>query len=267
LRRVDLLDGHIHLEKGPYTLDWLSNFLKIAVERGITEIYLLEHSHRFKEFKPIYNSLITDESSVGAYQKSWLSKRFNKSLKDYQSFIQAMRKNSFPISVKFGLEICYFPDCEEKIKNIISDFNGDFLTGGIHWIDGWGFDHPEIKEAWLEKDKNKIYKRYYELMERLIVSNLFNHLAHPDSIKCFDYYPDYDLKETYLYIAKLLKKGNMKTEFSSGLYINYGHRELGINRKFLSILKQEKVELITASDAHSPENVGRFLKEAYEIIK
>jgi len=261
-----LIDSHVHLEKGPYTLDWLQEFVKTASERGITELYLLEHSHRFVEFKPIYGSIITDQSHVGTYQRNWFSKRMNQHLDEYKDFIQAMRQKSFPLTIKFGLEICYFPDCENHIQRITSDFAWDFLTGAIHWIEGWGFDHPAIKESWLDKDVNKVYKKYYQLMEKLIQSDLFDHLAHPDSIKCFDYYPDYDLKETYSNIAKLLAKQKMKAELSVGLYINYGHKEFGLNKNFLEILKQENVELITASDAHIPENVSKYIKEAHQIL-
>lgn len=261
-----MIDGHVHLEKGPYTKDWLLKFIEKASEKGITELYLLEHSHRFVEFKPIYNSIIMDETKIGKYQKNWFSKRMVKHLDEYTNFIQSMRQKSFPVIIKFGLEICYFPDCEKIIKSIISGFDWDFLTGAIHWVEGWGFDHPAIKESWLPKEKNRVYRKYYQLMKELIQSNLFDHLAHPDSIKCFDQYPDYDLKETYSNIAKQLKTQKMKAEFSLGLYINYGHEELGLNKEFLAILKQENVELITASDAHDPENVGKCIKEAYQII-
>jgi histidinol-phosphatase (PHP family) len=266
VRRTDLIDSHVHLEKGPYTLDWLSKFIDKAIERGITKLYLLEHSHRFVEFKPIYDSVIMDETNIGTYQRNWFSKRLSKQLDEYKSFIQSMRQKSFPLIIKFGLEICYFPNSEKHIKHIISNFDWDFLTGAIHWVDGWGFDHPVIKDSWKERDVNITYQKYYQSMEGVIQSNLFDHLAHPDSIKCFGYYPDYDLKETYSDIAKLLAKRKMKAEFSLGLYINYGHEEFGLNREFLKILKQEEVELITASDAHDPENVGKYIKEAYQII-
>jgi histidinol-phosphatase (PHP family) len=261
-----LIDGHVHLEKGPYTLNWLQKFIKIAQERGITELFLLEHSHRFVEFKPIYDSIIMDESDVGAYQRKWFSKRMSKSLDEYKDFIRSMRQKTFPLIIKFGLEICYFPNSQKLIQNIISNFDWDFLTGAIHWVDGWGFDHPAIKDSWRKKDVDEIYRKYYQLMEELIQSNLFDHLAHPDSIKCFGYYPDYDLKETYSNIAKQLKKHEMKAEFSVGLHINYGHEEFGLNKQLLAILKQENVELITASDAHVPENVGKYISEAYQII-
>ncbi len=46
-----MIDAHVHLEQGPYTEEWLMEFFDKAIERGITSLYLLEHSHRFKEFK------------------------------------------------------------------------------------------------------------------------------------------------------------------------------------------------------------------------
>ena len=47
-------DVHIHIERGPYTKEWIDTFVKQAVEMGLDEIYLLEHSHRFQEFSPMY---------------------------------------------------------------------------------------------------------------------------------------------------------------------------------------------------------------------
>lgn len=46
-----MIDGHVHIERGNYTLDWINEFVKYALERGISEIYFLEHSYRFKEFE------------------------------------------------------------------------------------------------------------------------------------------------------------------------------------------------------------------------
>jgi len=55
--------------------------------------------------------------------------------------------------------------------------------------------------------------------------------------------------------------------FHNGLFINYGHRELGMNRELLRVLKQNGVHLMTASDAHRPEDVGRYIKEAEGIMR
>ncbi len=62
-----MVDMHVHLERGPYTREWLNEFVKVAVEQGITYLCLLEHSHRFIDFKHIYNSLGNDPE-CGSYQ-------------------------------------------------------------------------------------------------------------------------------------------------------------------------------------------------------
>lgn len=52
-----MIDGHIHIERGTYTLDWINQFVSKAVEMEIDEIRLLEHCYRFDEFVPMYDSV------------------------------------------------------------------------------------------------------------------------------------------------------------------------------------------------------------------
>jgi histidinol-phosphatase (PHP family) len=228
-------------------------------------LYLLEHSHRFKEFGGLYDSIIVD-NAYGKYQKEWLKRKCTIPLKEYKNLIMKMKKKDLPIDVCFGLEICYFPEKEEYLKSVISNFEWDFLTGSIHWIDGWGFDHQKIKEVWEEKDTDIIYQKYYELMIKLVESKIFNILAHPDSIKCFNYYANNDLSHLYEKLALCLKENNVSAEYSNGLFINYNHSELGMNKELLKILIDNKVNIVTASDAHRPQDVGMYIKEANKIL-
>ena len=43
-----MIDGHIHFEKQPYTLEVVENMVKTAMEKEIDEIWLLDHTHKFK---------------------------------------------------------------------------------------------------------------------------------------------------------------------------------------------------------------------------
>lgn len=260
-----MIDRHVHIEKGPYTEEWIMEFVKKSQEMDIDKLFLLEHSHRFIEFEEIYDSIKKD-SGYGNYQKEWLEKKCTINIKDYQNFIISMKDRGFPIEVYFGLEVCYFPEKEKEIKQILSTFDYDFITGSIHWIDGWGFDHPTTKKSWRDKDIDNVYVRYYNLMIQLVKSKMFDVLAHPDSIKCFNYYSNKRLSQIYIDLAKTLVENNVKAEFNNGLYINYGHNELGTNRELLKILIDNGVEIVTASDAHRPEDVGKYIKEATDII-
>ena len=55
-----MIDGHIHFEKQPYTLEIVENMVRTAMEKGIDEIWLLDHTHKFKEFSFLYQNLKED---------------------------------------------------------------------------------------------------------------------------------------------------------------------------------------------------------------
>jgi histidinol-phosphatase (PHP family) len=121
-----------------------------------------------------------------------------------------------------------------------------------------------MKEGWETVDVDEIYREYYPSMIRLAESGLFSRVAHPDSLKCFHCVPKMDFSGLYHEVARALHRNNMAAEQSAGLRINYGHEELGMNPVLLDIFRQEGVELLTASDAHRPEDTGRFIKEMQE---
>lgn len=177
-----MTDVHVHIERGPYTKEWIDKFVKQALQMGMDEIYLLEHSHRFVEFTPMYTSVC----EYNDYQKNWYKSKVSLSIKDFQQLITEMRTMDFPIKIKWGLEVCYFPEYEKLIRNILSSFDFDFAVGSIHWVNGFGFDHKA--EFWNGIDSEELYRRYYELMLCLVKSDLFSGVAHPDSIKCFCLY-------------------------------------------------------------------------------
>ena len=56
----NLQDVHIHLEKGSYTAEWVEQFVREAVSKGIQEIWLLEHCYLFPEFVPMYDDRFHD---------------------------------------------------------------------------------------------------------------------------------------------------------------------------------------------------------------
>jgi histidinol-phosphatase (PHP family) len=257
-----MIDAHVHIERGPYTIEWIEQFVKYALLNDINELFLLEHSHRFIEFTPLYDGV----KNYNEYQKNWLSSKLNISLQSYFDLIDVCKKQKYPIIIKWGLEVCFINDKEEFINKMLRGMSSlDFFTGSVHYINDWGFDHK--KEFWNDKDVDKMYNDYYKIMIGLVKSKLFTYLAHPDSIKCFNNYPQKNMDELYIKLSKELVKNNMKAEYSAGLVNNYGHNELGINKKLLKIMKENGVELITASDAHKPEDVGKNIKICYERLR
>jgi len=260
-------DVHVHFlhgHGGGYTEEFFEGFIAAAARAGLDEIYLLEHTHQFTEFEEVYAPV----KAYNDYQWNWISHKMNGSVENYLNFIDTVQGNIYPVSVKFGLEVCYIPETSDKLADILSKYNFDFLTGSVHWIDGWGFDHPRQQQTWRGADVNKTYCRYYEIMCELCESGLFTGLAHPDSIKCFGYTPTCDMTDVYNKLAVLLVKHNMYAENSDGLRLNYSPAlELGLNRCLLDVFRQNNVAIYTASDAHRQSDVGANIRELERMLE
>lgn len=254
-----MIDGHVHLENGELSVEYCMQFVKEAQKKGITKLHILDHTHRFQEFSFMYDKLkeITQ-------QKIWLQNKLKDSLLTYLGLIEEMKKKDLPIEVCFGLEVCYTPQDKMFLKKFLQNYSFDFLVGSIHSIDGKLYDMPFSKEIlWEREDIDTIYQRYFKIMEDMIDSNLFTQIGHPDQLKLFHYAPSYNLLPTYTRIAKAAKEHEVFMENNTGIHYRYGHEDIGTNEQFLSILRNEGVKIITASDAHFPSDVGR----CFEMIK
>ena len=66
-----MTDGHIHIERGEYTLEWIKRFADRAAEMQLDEIWLLEHNYRFEEFVPMYTSVC----AYSEYVSEWFRRK------------------------------------------------------------------------------------------------------------------------------------------------------------------------------------------------
>lgn len=243
-----MIDSHIHFDKQPYSIDTINKMVEVAINNNITEINLLDHTHKFSEFAPLYLSLVNN-----SFAWDWYQRKKQISLTDYLDFIKLVKTYDFPIKINFGLEVCFFKEKVDWLKAELSKYDFDFLIGSVHFIDNIPFDLS--LDNWKNQDKDMMYKRYYEIMEDLIKSQIFTSLAHPDSIKLFNIYPQYDLIPTYEKIAKLLYQYNVATENNTGLW-RYNFSYPGINKQLYTILKDNNVRIYKASDAHTYDKIG-----------
>ncbi|MCI9042094.1 PHP domain-containing protein [Dubosiella newyorkensis] len=248
-------DGHVHLENGPLSKEYVWEFVKAAQEQGIEHLQILDHTHRFYEFHDMYKGVYEADPR----QKEWFEKKQVNSIKDYHKLIEEMKNESFPIDVQFGLEVCYSPENESFLKEILSQYPYDFLVGSVHSIDGLLYDMDAFSKdlLWEKEDVSSIYKRYYDRIAKAIQSDLFTQIGHPDVIKMYNYPAGYDLTETYKQLARLAKEHRVKMEDNTGAHYRYHHHDVGLDPAFRQILLDEGVEIITASDAHYPKHVAK----------
>ncbi|WP_418627233.1 histidinol-phosphatase [Anaerosinus sp.] len=259
-------DYHMHFEYGSYDLDWVRGFFDSAKTRGIDEIGISEHSHGFIEFKELYyDELILDDSIVGQYQQKWLKKnKFKYSLDDYFNFMNSLKEKGYP--VKTGIEICNFKN-QAKIKEIINKYDFDYIIGSVHFLKGWGYDFSDIKQVWQEHSLADIYHWYAQEIENLCESGLYDVLGHPFNIRLFKNLPDFSVDSVLVRVAKALKKANMAIDINTGTLYRYPIAEISPYPDFLKIAREYDLPIITSSDAHQPEDCGRYIDKAVEYAK
>lgn len=260
-----MIDGHVHLEHGDLSVEYVLAFVEEAKRKGLDEIQILDHTHRFKDFEMLYDNLKHIKE-----QEKWLqgSKKFINTLEEYEALISQIKQMDLGIEVKFGLEVCFVPEKIELIEEILSKHSFDFVVGAVHSIDGILYDMPfSNKYLWEVYNVDDIYEKYYEIVFKLVKSGLFTQLAHPDTIKMFGYYPTYSLEETYAKLAKLCVENNVKAECNVGCYYRYNHEDLGLSEALLRNFKKFNTEIITASDAHNVKDVGKYMDEARKRVE
>ena len=256
-----MIDGHIHIENQPYTLELIDKMVEVALEKKIDELYILDHTHKFKEFDKMYLECLKEEKTIQNYQK----KRDKQvSIYEYVDFVREVNKHQYPVKLHFGLEVCYFHgqlDFVMSVLDSLKPFTFDFLIGSIHHVDGAAVD---LSEDIISKfDIDEYYRHYYELMEEMIKSHFFTFIGHPDLIKIFHIFPSYDLTPIYHHLADSLQVNGQETENNSGL-IRHGFPYPGLSPELLQIFKEHHVRFHKSSDAHQYQDIGRVFDEIEE---
>ena len=229
-----------------------ANYFMIEITNGMTAKELM-----IKLFKNHY-LLIKDLTSKLHDGKQYIRIAIRNDV-DNNKMIEALKKETFDIDVRFGLEVCYTPETESLLSSILKNYHFDFLIGSVHSVDGYLYDMDAFSKEllWNKNDPSNIYKSYYDAIEKLIQSNLFDQVGHPDVIKLYSIDPGYDLHPTYHHIARLANEYKIKMEDNTKAHYSYHHPDIGLNADFRNILKENNVQIVTASDAHYPNDVGR----------
>lgn len=253
-----MLDGHVHIEKQPYSLELIENMVRVALNKGIDELNILDHTHKFKEFSFLYSNL-KDEDTI-----NWYQKKNPISIKEYLDFIKLVKEQKWPIKLNFGLEVCYFKEHKEKFLDVIKNLpKFDFLIGSIHFVDGIGIDLN--KELFTKYDVDTIWKHYFEAEEDLARTRIFSILAHPDEIKLMAPLPSFNLLPYYEHLALTLVKEKQMSENNSGL-IRYGFPYPGLDPILKQIFIKYGVKFVRSSDAHVYSDIGRVFDQIDENI-
>lgn len=177
--------------------------------------------------------------------------------------LEAKERYKDKIEILLGYEVDYLKGhMDERVLHP----HVDYLIGSVHFIDGWGFDNPEFIGRYMHEDINQIWQKYFDAIEAMAQSRLFDIVGHLDLIKVFKFMPNKDINLIAKNALLAIKESDMVLELNMS-----GYRKPIAEAYPSPLLLKEAYKLgipITfGSDAHMPEQVGLFSSEILELAK
>lgn len=244
------VDNHLHTRLCGHATGEISEYLDSAARQGIKEVGFCDHL-------PLYflppGKLILDYAMDEC------------DLPRYISMIKNHALNS-QVEVKLGIEADFVPGHEERLKKLLASYRFDFITGSVHFIDGWGFDNPAELGEYGRRDIDRVYEQYFCLIQQAALTGFFDIMAHPDLVKKFKYLPARNLRPLYVETARVFKTAGVCVEVNTA-GLRYPAKEIYPAPELLEVFFRHGLPVTLGSDAHRPEDVGSGLQEAMELIK
>lgn len=244
-----MLDYHIHLERGPYTIDWFKQFYCRAREVGIRELGIVEHLYLFEEARDILCNEHTLKLQRGSVYR-------------FIDFVHKLKDMGYP--VKLGLEVDYIPEKESQIESLVSSLPLDFVIGSVHYIDGWPFD---LDSEWEGRDITRVYQEYYRLLSQASNCGMFDILGHPGNIAYFGHFPNpaalRDIEESFV---NNVAGTSIVIEVNTGGFLR-PVEQLFPRPELLEALVARGCDFTLSSDAHNPGDVGHRCSWAVSYLR
>jgi len=227
--RIDL---HNHTPLCNHANGSMNDYVLRAIELGIDVYGFSDHAPM--SFDPKYRMTFEQKRS---YEKE-------------VSHLKEQYKNQ--IKILLGYEVDYLGN---HISKEVMDTKVDYFIGSVHFIHEWGFDNPEFIGVYKDKDIDLIWQEYFDAIEQMAKSNLFDIVGHIDLIKVFNFMPKKNIKEIVKPALKQIKKSNMVLELNpAGL--RKPVKEQYPSCDILELAYELNIPITFGSDAHEIEQVG-----------
>jgi len=189
--------------------------------------------------------------------------KFSEMAQYEKDVLSVRQKYAEKIEILLGYEVDYLKGHMDKR---ILNADVDYLIGSVHFIEGWGFDNPEFIGKWDEQSIDEVWQKYFDTIEEMADSKLFDIVGHLDLIKVFKFMPKGDINAMAQNALNAIKKSGMVLELNVAGF----RKPIGEAYPSLSLLKQAfelDIPITFASDAHKPEQVSMFNDEIISMAR
>ncbi len=253
-----LTDYHVHLRpdaEGTPASDYFTvanaeRYRAAASERGIAELGVSEHVHRFGQALDVWRHPFWVENA-------------HDDLDGYCAFVRD------ETDLRLGIEADYIPAREDRMANLLEARDWDYVLGSIHFLRDRAVDMPgSAWDIWQSTDPESVWGGYFETLGEAARTGMFDILAHPDLVKVCGPeapQPGGDLRRFYEIAMDGIGDSDVAIEVSTaGLRKPVG--ELYPDAAFLEMCLELGRPVALSSDAHSAGDLGHGYEHALELL-
>jgi len=184
-----LTDYHVHLRPDDdgtpaaeyFTAGNAERYRAVAEERGISELGVAEHIHRFTQ-------------SLDIWQHPWWRKWAHDDVDAYCEFVRE------ETDLRLGIEADYVAGAEDRIANFLEERDWDYVVGSVHFLREEAVDMEDWSVWGRGESAEKVWKRYFDTLGQAAATGLYDIMAHPDLVKVWGRdapQPEGDLRRYY----------------------------------------------------------------------
>ncbi len=257
-----LADYHIHPDFSFDATGSIDDYCLAANQKGLGEICFTTHY----DTNPI---IAENERSIKVNGRMLPVTIDN--LKPYVEAVFEAAEKYYPPIVRCGIEVGYYPGCEEEISRLFEKYPFYYRLCAVHEVEDIEFCYKEKFEKKSREIKlEALADKYFAIVDKAAASGLFDAVAH------LDIYKTHGLK---IYGNEILTihRGRVDSVFKTmarhdvGIEINTSALRKGLTEYYpgmdiVNMARKAGVRIIAmGSDAHRPEDVGYDLETAATI--
>lgn len=246
-----MIDYHTHTEYSIDSEGLLPEYCEMALDQGLTGLGFSEHV----DFDP-------RDPGCGFYSDLIFSANLN--------ILKTIHYGNLEIFK--GVEVTYQPQFIKPIKEFLTGVDTDYVIGSIHFLEDWNISTSQVEEVenFKRVEKGDAFRNYFNELERLVDSKLFDIIGHFDIITRYGsrFYGQYNPDDYSSYIYSILEKileNNMIIEvntsgFRKGPGTTFPHPRI---LEMYSELGGDT--LVFGSDAHTSDYIGSHFEIARDF--
>jgi histidinol-phosphatase (PHP family) len=169
--------------------------------------------------------------------------------------------------VRVGLEVDWFSDHHQALREALAPFSFDYLIGSVHEVDGIVIDgSPRVWERMSQEQRNDVHRRYWVLLRELAASGLVDIIAHMDLAKKFGYLPTVDLRAEIDEALDAIADTTLVVELNTAGW----HKPVDDAYPTLEILRacrKRDIPVTLSADAHDPAHLLRDFQRGAQRLR